>query len=82
MTFNELIKKGEEYFERYCCPWTLEWFYATKEAIERGATKEEIDAIPNKRDYNKADYNGCDIINAFNAGYWEARKELGLPKND
>lgn len=82
MTFNELQKSAFKYFEDkvFCFSW--EWYNKVKEAVNRGASKEEIDAIQDEVDYNSAKYNGCDIVNAYLSGYWLARKELGLPKCD
>lgn len=82
MTFDELIKKAELYFKNEVGYLDWEWFNAYKKALNSNATEEELNAIPYHIDYNKRAYNGCDIINAFNKGYWTAREELGLPKND
>ena len=82
MTFDELKEQGEFYFKNNVGYLDWEWFNAMKEALKRNATQEEIEAIHYHIDYNSRQYDGCDILNAFNAGYWLARKELGLPKCD
>lgn len=81
MTFNELIAQAEDYFKK-THQISPEWLKKALEAAHNGASAEEIASIPDEVDYNVDCCNGCDIINAFNAGYWAARQELGLPKCD
>ena len=82
MTFKELEYNADEYFKKEVWGCSTEWLKEAIKAAKNGATAEELNAIPDPVNYNVPLYDGCDIINAFNAGYWLARKELGLPKCD
>lgn len=81
MTFKELTKAGEDYFKRLR-PISPEWLKNALDAVKNGEDIDKVFSTPDEVDYNIDCCNGCDIINAFNAGYWLARQELGLPKCD